>query len=334
MNKVLVISHKKCNDGTAAAHVLNEHFQRQIPKSHFFFLAHGGNHLATLEEMGFFTDFDKITEIYILDFSLPIETLEAILKRNKNVVITEIDHHKTFMERAGTPEETKQLLDRLGIFYITKSKRPRYRYIFNNDCSGAVLTKLYCMGVYERYLKACEEGNGDAELERTVPRWLLYIQDRDIWKWKYQDSEAYCETFFGESMNQENFVYRLNVEELTESWVEQGHALLERRRQQVEELATNAHPCSITIDGKTYTGMAINSNAFFTSDVCNLLVRKNKVDFALGYSFDGKVWKCGLRSLHPFDTTIISTRFGGGGHAQASGFKVDSIIELQDYFNF
>lgn len=333
MNNILVISHKNCNDGTAAAYALNEHFGRMIPRQHFFFLEHGHDHLTKLDEMGFFKDFEQITEIYILDFSLPIDVLETILKRSENVTITEIDHHKTFMERAGSPEETKQKLEELMTTY-TSVAGTRYRYIFNNDCSGAVLTSLYFSGRYEDFLISQKQGLGDERLEHFVPRWLLYIQDRDIWKWKYEESAAYCETFFIEASDQENFIYRLIVEEFTVEWVKEGYVLLKQKEQQVEKLAESAHPCSFTLDGKTYKGMAINSNQPFTSDVCNLLVQTRGVDFALGYTFDKTIWKCGLRSLAPFDTTIISKHLGGGGHAQASGFKMKSFIELQDYFNF
>lgn len=337
MSKYAIITHKKCNDGTAAAYVFKEFHHFEIPDEDFFFLAHTGEQEEDLEKLGFFEALKHKDELFVVDFSLELDLIESLLIDYPDLKITEVDHHKTFMTREGFEDLTKSRLDFLQSIYKSKDDgEARYRYCYDKTVSGAVLLYLYLHGLYDEYAALDKEDDYyNKYLQNHVPLWLLYIQDRDIWKWHYGESKAYCEAFFDYASNPYDILANDGIADLTEEFVTEGRALLRRKDNQVSNLTDNAFAVSFQHQGETYKGIAVNANQFFTSDVCNALLKQHlDLDFALGFEYNGQYWKCGVRSLGTFDTCIISTCFGGGGHQAASGFRVDAFEDLKEHFNF
>lgn len=336
MSKYAIITHKNCNDGTAAAYMFKHFHHFEIPDDDFFFLAHTGEQEEDLEKLGFFDKLKYKDELFVVDFSLNLDLIESILIDYPNLKITEIDHHQTFMWREGSEVVTESRLEHIQSIYKFKNKDEfRYRYCYDTSVSGAVLLHLYLNGFYDEYA-ALDKGDDyyNKYLQNHVPLWLLYIQDRDIWKWHYNESRAYCEAFFDYASNPYDILNNVKLDSMTESLVEEGRALLRRKEIQVANLAENAFKVSFRHLGRVFNGVAVNANQCFTSDVCNYLLKQHPdIDFAMGIEYNGLYWKCGVRSLGTFDTCIISACLGGGGHKAASGFRVDSFDDLKDYFN-
>lgn len=351
MSKYAIISHKNCNDGKAAAYVFNMFRNFEIPFEDFYFLAHTGEVEYDLRELGLFEALKEKEELWVLDFSLPLDLIERLLKDYPNLYIREVDHHKTFKERSPekTPGTTNMILKALRRNHETGEERAydsdfrecyervsRYEYRFNQNVCGAVLTFIY--------LTELEEGvrfSTDADIEEfieegSVPDWLLYIQDRDIWTWKHASSAPYTEAFFDETTDVKAFLEDQLWEERTEELVILGKSLLKRKQNQVEQLAQQAWGCSYRMpDGSVARGLMVNCNGFFTSDLCNCLLKNSvNIDFAIGVEYNGNYWKCGIRSLSAFDTTVISSALGGGGHKNASGFRMNTWKELEETFSF
>ena len=69
-----------------------------------------------------------------------------------------------------------------------------------------------------------------------------------------------------------------------------------------------------------YQGLATNAISN-TSEIGQAIALRSGT-FSLTYFIKGDEVICSLRSLPPFDVSVIATYFGGGGHAQASGFTL------------
>jgi hypothetical protein len=79
----------------------------------------------------------------------------------------------------------------------------------------------------------------------------------------------------------------------------------------------------VILCGKRYKGGLVNSYLDVASDLCSNLISKRGYDIAIAYNIDNKgVVGCSLRSKKDLDSSLLSVMYGGGGHAQASGFSI------------
>ena len=322
LNEILVISHGDCNDGTGAAWAINERYDGSIPLENFFLLKHGKLE-EQLTKMGFFEKLPTCRTLYVLDYSLPIAFLQRLLK--EDIKIIEIDHHKTFWERAGTSLATEEYLEEF-------KQTGKYEYYFHNGMSGAVLTWLYAHRLDEEDFQTILEKEGEElyeYLDKEVPDCLLLIQDRDIWLWRHNESKAYCEAFFLYNRQPSKLIADMDLDKHTERFITEGESLLWQKDIQLADLMKQARDVAIEVDGKQVKGKFVSCSKFFTSELGNLLIRSEEdVKFAIMVDFDKTFWKCGVRSTPDFDSTIIAKQFGGGGHAQACGFRFHEPMVL------
>ena len=102
------------------------------------------------------------------------------------------------------------------------------------------------------------------------------------------------------------------------AYIERGRILDEKFSKLAEQITEGAQP--LVFNG--VTGLMVNAPGLFHSLVGDLLCQKSG-SFALMWSVDknGQV-KCGLRSKPGFNCIALAESMGGGGHAQACGFKM------------
>ena len=161
------------------------------------------------------------------------------------------------------------------------------------------------------------------ELDSERPWLVNYVEDRDLWRFKLQESEAV-----------NAYVSTLPFEfaawnEASEIWPDQaikwGDICLAKTRQYIREvLAANAQ--LVEFDGETVP--LVNAPQVDISElVRELLDQTDDAPFALGFwqRGDGK-FAYSLRSNEGFDVSEVAKRYGGGGHAQAAGFQADEIL--------
>ena len=238
------------------------------------------------------------SRVYILDFSYDRETLIALAARTK---LTVIDHHKTAAEAlAGLPFAT-----------------------FDMAKSGAILAWEYFQGT-----GACI---GEA------PQLLLYVQDRDLWRWELPQSREFAA---GLSLQACTFPHwhvlanewpRFNTSnaQIMKSIIREGGVVLRYQRQLVDSIAARA--CMCEVDGHQ---MPVANTPVLISETCEELLRRNP-EFPAAANFfrmeDGAdscklIWS--LRSRPECDVSEIARKFGGGGHRQAAGFTLrgDNLI--------
>lgn len=235
-------------------------------------------------------DMEKIEgkKVLFCDYAPEISILEQIEEKAKLIQI--LDHHKTAED-------------------ILKNKSYA---TFDMKKSGVGLSWDYFFG--------------DLEL----PQFLEMIQDRDLWTWKIENSReftsglfALCDTCFPYDFEKLfeifNNIYN-DINKFNEC-ITLGTIMNKINLNK----ATNIAKLSIKrID--TYEGFKVcivNCPSQYSSDVGNILSSNENVDFAVlwNYNHPKEEYYVSLRSCNKVDVSQIAKKYGGGGHANASGFS-------------
>lgn len=155
--------------------------------------------------------------------------------------------------------------------------------------------------------------------ETPVPDLVRYVEDRDIWTWQYPESAGFLAALDMEPFDFERWaqIAAFTPAEL-ESFMARGQAMDEKFAKLASDIAEAAEP--VVFNGEQ--GLMVNAPGVFHSLVGELLSIKSGT-FALLWTV-GKagVVKVGLRSQRGFDCIPLAESMGGGGHAQACGFKL------------
>lgn len=232
--------------------------------------------------------------VYIVDFSWPFdhEAREQLLALAARCELTVLDHHKT----------AREALEGLDFAHFDMSK------------SGAVLAWEYFQNV-----EPAEDAYG---VRGPVPQLLLYIQDRDLWKWELPNSREFSA---GLSLVKREFDRWLAIiapeSERRRDIIAEGRISLKRDGILVESMCKRAYQTALT-DGKRMVPiMAVNAPVL-QSECCHRLLEKFPDHQVVAAYFDEntlrRFWS--LRSRPGFDCSVIAKVRGGGGHAQAAGF--------------
>lgn len=159
-----------------------------------------------------------------------------------------------------------------------------------------------------------------------VPPLLQYVEDRDIWKWEFAESAGFLSAL---DMEPQTFERWREIAGFTPAQMEQfmarGAAMDEKYRKLAADIAEGAQP--LVFNG--IAGLMVNAPGMFHSLVGDILSAKTGT-FALMWSAGAKGVKVGLRAQRNFDCIALAESMGGGGHAQACGFKmkVERLAEL------
>ncbi|MDB5843141.1 MAG: phosphoesterase [Polaromonas sp.] len=152
-----------------------------------------------------------------------------------------------------------------------------------------------------------------------VPALVRYVEDRDIWAWQYPESPGFLAALDMEPLDFSRWagIAGFTPAELT-SFMARGVAMDEKFSKLAADIAEGAQP--VVFNGQH--GLMLNAPGVFHSLVGNLLSEKTGT-FALMWHVgkSGGV-KVGLRSQRGFDCIPLAESMGGGGHAQACGFKM------------
>lgn len=327
MRKILIITHKDCADGLCAAHVANEAFKIEEDVSYVdtWFFGHQDKDLDKLKENETFELIKQYDELHITDFSFGLKELEYILSLNPKLKINIVDHHKSamddFLELSNIQDEN-----------LKKQIEKQVNFEFNNDYSGAVLA-------YVKYFLEEDVAKYNQEKDSRIPDFLYFIQDRDIWKWSFEEySKPFNEAFFHTVKDLEKMAelfplteksdpfWQSTSFENTKHFISQGRPVLDHVARQVEQVSKNKR--EIVFNGEK--GYMVNASDLFSSDVGSKLSRlDDEHKFCLLWEEQpDETVKCSLRSREDYDCSIIAKQYGGGGHKCASAFRANSVEEF------
>ena len=155
--------------------------------------------------------------------------------------------------------------------------------------------------------------------DQPMPDLVRFVEDRDIWVWQYPDSAGFLAALDMEPFDFARWhtISRFDAAQQA-AYIERGNAMDAKFNLLATQIAEAAQ--AVTFNG--LAGLMVNAPGVFHSQVGDLLSQKSGT-FALLWSVDkAGVVKCGLRSQRHFSCIALARSMGGGGHAQACGFRM------------
>jgi len=165
---------------------------------------------------------------------------------------------------------------------------------------------------------------------KEPPKFVQYIQDRDLWKWELPYSKEFSAAFDMVPWEFDEYE-KFEDDSVFDDAVKRGSYILAYSKTVVKKVCDKATARKFN----NYDVMVVNSSHWMSEIGSNLA---KDCDFAMiwYYDHDEKNYRCSLRAFHDtIDVSEISKKFGGGGHRKAAGFVLpadkhpDSIFEEQ-----
>ena len=220
--------------------------------------------------------------VVIADFSYSKKTLLKIKDKAKSIIV--LDHHKSAYEDLHDLDFAK----------------------FDMSRSGAGMT-------------------WDHFHSTKRPPLIDYIEDRDLWKWSLPNSKEIMTAFECVKPSFESFSEfneRLCTEHGMSEVVAQGSAILPYKNAKSRSLSEKAYMVDLSaicsLNDPSLQVPCVNT-ALFHSEVGNLLAQTHPLAIIWYRAEDGR-YRHSLRSVGKIDCSKIAEFWGGGGHADASGF--------------
>ena len=265
-------------------------------------------------------------DVFILDFSFAPDALETMAALAGSVV--QIDHHAS----ARQPWAAR----------LTKA--PDGREIFIHP--ALPLTVIFDLGKSGVRL-AWEHFHPD----RPVPLVLRHVEDVDLWRFALPGSRPIAralrllpddfaawddlvrqadapdtpryKAFLAEGEAIERF-FQTEIEQLAQGGLVMPARL---RGEPVDPLQAQRHGLPTVNDGdrawRAIDGLAVNANALFASELGNRLAERSG-SFGLVWELGaGGEVKVSLRAAGRVDVAAIAAGYGGGGHPNAAGFRIE-----------
>ncbi|HEY5212829.1 MAG TPA: hypothetical protein VIJ38_07395 [Acidobacteriaceae bacterium] len=279
--KPLCIYHGKCADGFTSAWAVWRH----NPDTEF----HAGVYGEAPPDV---TD----RHVILVDFSYKRPVLEAMAEKAVTVLI--LDHHKTAQEDLA-PFINYNLHDDRDYHPI---HRGSIQALFDMDRSGAGITWDFFHPGTPR------------------PALVNYVEDRDLWRFKLENSREVNAAVFSYEYTFENWDYLARMADLgsASALADAGRAIERKHHKDVVELVEVCRR-RMKIGGIEVWGASIPYT--LTSDAGNLMSEGEL--FAVCYWDTPKGRVFSLRSKpEGADVSAIAKAYGGGGHKNASGFTV------------
>jgi uncharacterized protein len=221
-------------------------------------------------------------DVFILDFSYPLETMCTIQMQSTKLVV--IDHHKSALP----------VLNALRLRPFAGDE-----IVFGIDQSGAVLSWGYFH-------------------QSPVPLLFQYIQDRDLWHWDLDLSREVSAALAIQHRSFENFENilrsrRLAIVELAR----QGAIICQADREYVKAIL-DSPPVLENIGG--YSVPCINNNHLI-SEVGNALAENYPFSAQWFETATHRIYSLRSVDTG-VDVAVVAEQYGGGGHARAAGFSI------------
>jgi uncharacterized protein len=241
--------------------------------------------------------FEKGDLAVIVDFSFPAEILQAWSDAGVEILL--IDHHKTAMEHLG------------DVSNFAEHFKGKINFDMN-ECGATLAWKHFFP-------------------DKTVPLFLEYVKDRDLWNKTLPNSDAIHEIIakLGRSFELYDLLKNYGMSEFSVLG-ELGNVLLAPKRRAIAAIADRAIT-STTLAHKDIPIVILakdGSEDRLTSDICEELYvnRYPEALFVACQASDG-AWS--LRSNKNnadggFDVGALAKTYGGGGHRNAAGFRAQS----------
>ena len=163
---------------------------------------------------------------------------------------------------------------------------------------------------------------------KEPPKFIKYIQDRDLWKWELDYSKEFSAAFDMVPFEFEEFE-KFEDDSVFDDAVKRGSYILAYSKTVIKKVCEKAV-------ARKYKGMkviVVNSSHWMSEIGARLAP---DCDFAVIWYYDheDRINKVSLRAFHDtVDVSEIAKRFGGGGHKKAAGFQISGELCVDDIFD-
>ncbi len=302
MKNVVILSHKNCSDGFAAAWAAHHYYSSQQEPYHLKHIyVDPPNPELAFEKLQRYLPPNKVEEVYSFDVGYKADKLLKLLEIYPDAKV--YDHH------ISSYKDICANIDPVPV-----------NYHFNNDKSGATLA-------WECFFK-----------DQPVPKLLQYIEDRDLWNFRRPDSiditaGIYASLPIGDFDMWTEFVE--NEEEKVVEMLRIGKIINKLQERRIRALIRIGKVYQIN-GLKAFVVNTTENVSDLGNTVCQLKDENNNfiADYAMIYRHDHKEDETyvSLRSNQGRDVDVskIAESFSskGGGHKNAAGFVCQNIFEL------
>lgn len=255
-------------------------------------------------------------DVVIVDFSYKYDILAALARKANSVIV--LDHHKSAAEdlarfesfHAGVEEDTRRddgatLLGWKTAHVMANSQNgPTIACCFDMNRSGAMLA-------WDHYFP-----------NQEPPQLLRHIEDRDLWLFKLEGTREIQANLFSYPYDFEVWDQLMAADVLT--LVSDGAAIERKHHKDVAELV-GVTKRRLKIGGFDVPVASLPYT--LTSDAGHLMAQGEPFAACYWDTPTGRVFS--LRSTDEgIDVSEIASQYGGGGHRNASGFRVPFGHEL------
>lgn len=225
----------------------------------------------------------------------------------KNVVMVDLCYKLPVMTEMLTKVKSLLVLDHHKSSEEAMASLPASIQNFDTSKSGAMLSWEY--------------------FHPTTPAPLLiqYIQDRDLWTKKLPFTDEFASMSQMWPQTFDHYLQYLDGQRLLAEMTTKGDAYRELVEKYVTESSDRAVVKFMEIDKRFFLVAHVNETGSYNSDVGNrMLLTKPYADFAVTFKVHAGGTAMSLRSDSTrADVSLIATKFGGGGHRNASGCAVN-----------
>ena len=302
MSDQVVVYHANCIDGSVGALCAYYDF----PRAHF--------HAATHNKDDDILEYIKDKDVYFIDFCYKEDKTRAICELAKSVVF--LDHHQTslpYIEKIVNEYSSNKLtLEDIGKTSMKTAKSlDKCKSFCSMDKSGAMLAYEYFSTAREYHIEA---------------RIVEVVQDRDLWKWEYPETEAVTSFLYtlpqfdpevSQSFEDWDRYCKYSIEDLTLL----GNSVVKARKKNVEEGCKRAFKARM-FNREIYIANA--TDCF--SEIAGELALKGEFGATFHINSQGK-YVYSLRVANgDLDIAVLAETVGGGGHKKAAGCTSDEPL--------
>jgi len=163
---------------------------------------------------------------------------------------------------------------------------------------------------------------------KEPPKFIQYIQDRDLWKWELPYSKEFAAAFDMIPFEFEEFE-KFEDDSVFDDACKRGSYILAYSKTVVKKVCEKASHRKM--GGKDV--LVVNASHWMSEIGARLAP---DCDFAMIWYWDHDVQhtKVSLRAFHDtVDVSEISKKFGGGGHKKAAGFQLPKNKHIESIFD-
>ena len=164
---------------------------------------------------------------------------------------------------------------------------------------------------------------------KESPKFIQYIQDRDLWQWELPYSKEFSAAFDMVPWNFDEYE-KFEDDSVFDDAVKRGSYILAYSKTVIKKVCDKATKRKY----KDHDVMVVNSSHWM-SEIGSTLAKD--CDFAMiwYYDHDASLYKCSLRAFHDtMDVSEIAKSFGGGGHRKAAGFVLPKSKHPDSIFTY